>query len=73
MHLSTVDGLINRGKLISGWAYIGNNIFVGKWMGLYPDGAPNRGNEALMWDFTVNTRLVTYLLGNIICYLCNVF
>ena len=24
------------GGLISGWAYIWKNIFVGKWMGLYP-------------------------------------
>ena len=26
------------GRLISGWAYIQNNIFVGKWMGLYLGG-----------------------------------
>ena len=24
--------------IISGWAYIRNNIFVGKWMGLYQSG-----------------------------------
>ena len=39
-HTCTVDGLINGegggGWLIPGWAYIRNNIFVGKWMGLYP-------------------------------------
>ena len=35
----TVDGLINGG-LISEWAYryIRSNVFVGKWMGLYPGG-----------------------------------
>ena len=40
----TVDGLISRagGGLISGWAYIWNNIFVGKWMDLYP-GVQNQG------------------------------
>ena len=27
-----------RGGLTSGWAYIRNNIFVGKWMGLYRGG-----------------------------------
>ena len=45
-----IDGLINRGGggLISGWACIWNNIFVGKWMGLFPG---KRG--ALTWDFTV--------------------
>ena len=38
-HTYTVDGFINRGGgLISGWAYIGITIFVGKWMGLYLDG-----------------------------------
>ena len=26
------------GGLISGWAYIRNNVFVGKWMGLYRGG-----------------------------------
>ena len=26
------------GGLISGWAYIPNNIFIGKWMGLYRGG-----------------------------------
>ena len=30
-HTYTVDGLINGGG-----AYIWNDIFVGKWMGLYP-------------------------------------
>ena len=34
-----MGGLINRGgELISGWAYIQNNIFVGKWIGLYRGG-----------------------------------
>ena len=34
----TVDGLINGGGggVKSVWAYIRNNIFIGKWMGLYP-------------------------------------
>ena len=36
-HTCTVDGLINGG-LISGWGYIWNKIFVGKWMRLYPGG-----------------------------------
>ena len=46
------DGLIKGGGgLISGWAYIRNNIFVGKWMGLYPSGLKPRG--ALKWDFTI--------------------
>ena len=29
--------------LISGWAYIRNNIFVSKWMGLYPGGGLKPG------------------------------
>ena len=37
------DGLINGGGLISGWTYIRNNIFVGKWMGLYPGGLKTEG------------------------------
>ena len=38
-HTYTVDGLINGGGVvISEWAYIRNNIFVGKWVGLYPGG-----------------------------------
>ena len=33
----TVDGLINGGGGVkSEWAYIRNNIFIGKWMGSYP-------------------------------------
>ena len=32
-HTYTVDGLINAGE--GGGAYMRNNIFVGKWMGLY--------------------------------------
>ena len=32
-HTYTVDGLINGGRgLVSRWAFIRNNIFVGKWM-----------------------------------------
>ena len=31
------------GGLISGWAYIRNNIFIGKWMGLYPGGLKTGG------------------------------
>ena len=54
----TVGGLINGGGggggLISGWAYIQNNIFVGKWMGLYLGGLkPGEGRGALKWDFTI--------------------
>ena len=42
------------GGLISGWAYIQNNIFVGKWMGLYLGGLkPGEGRGALKWDFTI--------------------
>ena len=37
-HTFTVGALINGGGLISGWAYIRNNIFVSKWMGLYSEG-----------------------------------
>ena len=39
------DGLINEGGggLISGWAYIQNNIFIGKRMGLYPGGGLKPG------------------------------
>ena len=40
-----------RGGLISGWAYIPNYIFVGKWIGLYP--GLKTGGGALKWDFTV--------------------
>ena len=49
----TVDGLINGG-LISEWAYryIRSNVFVGKWMGLYPGGGLKLGG-ALKVDFTV--------------------
>ena len=46
-HSYRVDGLINEcvcvggggggGRLISGWAYFRNKIFVGKWMGLYTE------------------------------------
>ena len=32
-----------RGQLISRWAYIWNNIFIGKWMGLYPGGLKTGG------------------------------
>ena len=43
--------------LYSRWAckqgsYIQNNIFVGKWMGLYPGGL-EPGGWALKWDFMV--------------------
>ena len=41
------------GGLISGWAYIQNNIFVGKWVGLYP-GKLKTGEGGLKWDFTVS-------------------
>ena len=40
----TVDGLINWGGLYPGaWAYIRNNVVVGKWMGLYPEGLKTGG------------------------------
>ena len=39
-------------RLINGGAYIRKNIFVGKWMGLYPGGGLKTGG-ALKWDFTV--------------------
>ena len=48
-HTYTVNGLINGrgglypGGLISGWAYIRNTIFAGKWMGLYPGGLKTGG------------------------------
>ena len=43
-----------QGGLISGWAYIQNNIFVGKWMGLYPGVLKTGwGGGGLKWDFTV--------------------
>ena len=31
------------GGLVSGWAYIRNSVFVGKWMGLYPGGLKRGG------------------------------
>ena len=39
------------GGIISGWDHI-RNIFVGKWMVLYPAGLGPEGGRALMWDFT---------------------
>ena len=51
-HSYTVDGLINGGGLYTGGLIIWNNIFVGKWMGLYPGGGLKTGG-ALKWDFTV--------------------
>ena len=40
-HTYAVDGLINGGG--GGGAYIRNNIFVGKWMGLYRGGGLKSG------------------------------
>ena len=42
-------------RIISGWAYIRNNIPVGKWMALYPGWLKTGrgGGGALTWDFTV--------------------
>ena len=58
-HTYTVDGLINGGGgLISRWAYIRNNIFIGKWMGLYLGGSLKLG------DFKVGfygTRIHNYI------------
>ena len=50
---SGTDGFTGvGGGVIFGWAYIWNNIFVGKWMDLYP-GRGLKTGEALTWDFTV--------------------
>ena len=62
-----------RGGLISGWAYIRNNIFADKWMGLNPGGGLKTGG-ALKWDFTVfdphfyfrmSTSLLLYFYLNV--------
>ena len=38
-----MHGFITGGKLISGGPYIWSNIFVSKWMGLYPGGLKTGG------------------------------
>ena len=49
--IDTLDGLIIRGvgRLE---VYFRNNIFISKWMGLYPGGGLKL-EGALTWDFTV--------------------
>ena len=49
----TVDGLTNGGGLISGWAYIRNNIYslANGWA--YIRGGLKPGGGSLKWDFMV--------------------
>ena len=55
--IHTVDGLINGGGgLKSGWAFIRNNIFFGKWMGLYPGGLKTGGLKVGFYG--VSTRVL---------------
>ena len=62
----TLDGIINREGRGGGGAYIRNNIFVSKSMGLYP-GVKTGGGGALTWDFTViNLKKNQNFTGNII-------
>ena len=49
--IDTLDGLIIRGVGRLG-VYFRNNIFISKWMGLYPGGGLKL-EGALTWDFTV--------------------
>ena len=51
-------------ELIFGSACIRNNIFVGKWMGLYTVGD---GEGALKWDFMV------WILFNKVTLICKFF
>ena len=63
-HTYTVDGLINGGGglypggLISGWAYIRNNIssLANGWANTWGEGLKPGG--ALKWDFTVCLLLI---------------
>ena len=50
--IDTLDGLIIRGVGRLG-VYFRNNIFISKWMGLYPGGGGLKLEGALTWDFTV--------------------
>ena len=50
-HIDTLDGLIIQGVGRLG-VYFRNNIFISKWMGLYPGGGLKL-EGALTWDFTV--------------------
>ena len=54
-HTDTLDGLINGG------CYIRDNIFVSKWIGLYP------GGEALKWDFYGSMSQGYCCLRSILC------
>ena len=58
----TVDGLINGGGLISGWDYIRNNIFVGKWMSLYLGGLKPGGMSFKVGFYGTCMQLVSILL-----------
>ena len=58
---NTVDGLINGG-LISGWAYIRNNIFVGKWMGLYP----GELKSGILRYMSTNVKIIKFNLS--VCF-----
>ena len=58
------------GGLISWWAYIRNNIFVGKWMGFYREGGAYRG--ALKWDFTVFAYVFIYLFSSSSIFVLNI-
>ena len=49
--IDTLDGLIIRGVGRLG-VYFRNNIFISKWMGLYPGGGLKL-ERVLTWDFTV--------------------
>ena len=49
--IDTLDGLIIRGVGRLG-VYFRNNIFISKWMSLYPGGGLKL-EGALTWDFTV--------------------
>ena len=42
-----------------GWAYIRNNIFVGKWMGLYPGGLKPGGDLKVGFYGSYTKSIVT--------------
>ena len=45
------------GGLISGWAYMRNNIFVGKWLGFYPGGGLQGGFKVGFYGICLCIRL----------------